>query len=205
MARYLFILIVSSCSLLSHAACIDVVDLSIELPAQVTTDRGTLLAYQYDLVNDQYSLRWQKGDSESDVFGPFSLTMACTTPAVRWESEQFLLMERGCGTFCWYVKIFRLADSSTIGAPGYQRIERPLAFDFARNLLAYYYDQNLIRVKNLDTGYEQEIRTRYDCEYYSGLCFGDVVIEGATLNYSWRRGQNGEPISAQLDIELIQR
>lgn len=189
------------CGMASQAACIDVVDLSVELPAQVSTPANTIISFDYDLVDDQYSLSLHKGSSESERFGPFPLTMSCGTATVRWESDDFLLLERACGTFCWYAKIFYLADTPAPNVASYQRIERPLAFDGNTDRLAYYHSQNLIRVRNLRTGDEQEIRTKYDCEYYSGLCFGDVQITGQQLQYSWVSDQNGERISVVLDVE----
>lgn len=186
----------------SEAACIDVVDLSTELPAQITTARGTGVSFIYDFDTDHYSLSWQKDSFDSEWYGPFPLTMACGTSAVRWESSQFLLLESGCGTFCWYTNIFQLSDIASTQAPAYQRIERPLAFDEKRNLLVYYYSQNLIHIRNLNTGLEQEIQTAYECEFASGLCFGDVRFSEDELLYSWHRGQNGEPLSVKLASEM---
>jgi hypothetical protein len=199
MQRILVILAITAFSNLAYSACIDVVDLAVELPAQYATSGNVLISYQYDLTDDQYFLSLRRGNSQSELFGPFPLTMACGTAEVRWENDQFLVLERGCGTFFWYAKIFQFPDRSSIDAPAYQRIERPLAFDSQNKLLAYYHSQNLIRIKNLVTGVEQEIRTQYDCEYYSGLCFGDVQIEGGELSYTWHEGQGGERISVELE------
>ncbi len=193
----IFLLLVAA-PVFSHSACIDVVDLRVELPPQSVTDSGVMLSYQYDLISDQYSLSWTRQGTTSQMFGPFPMTMSCGTPSVRWENEEFLLMGRGCGTFCWYVKIFYLVENAGNEVPYYQRIESPLAFDPERNLLAYYHAQDVIGVRNLISGQTQLIDTAYACEFRSGLCFNDVRFDGQLLRYNWRRGQQGEPLSAPL-------
>ena len=202
MQRILIFLAITAFSNLAHSICIDVVDLSVELPAQYATSGNVLISYQYDFTDDQYYLTLQRGNTQSDLFGPFPFTMSCGTAGIRWESDRFLVLERGCGTFCWYAKVFQLPDRGSIDTPDYQRIERPLAFDAKNSLLAYYYEQNLIRIKNLISGVEQEIRTQYDCQYNSGLCFGEVEIDGDKLSYTWREGQGGEQISVELESGL---
>lgn len=198
------ILLLCIYSMFSEAACEVVVDFATELPPQTTTTRGVVISFEYDFLRDQYYLSWQKGNRQSELFGPFPFTMACATASVRWESDDYLLLERGCGTFCWYVKIFHLFDSGPFDIPDYERVERPLSFDDERNLLAYYYAQDLIRVRNLNTGYEQEITTKYACEFASGLCISNVTFNGSTLNYNWRGSQTGEQISTLLSRELLQ-
>ena len=185
------------------AGCIDVVDLTRELPLSFTTNNNVQIAYSYNLNDDTYTLAWELGDQSGGPFGPFPLTMSCGTPELKWENTDFLIFERGCGTFCWYVKIFSLLPEQYQGVPGYQRIERPLAFDATRNLLAYYDSQDTIHVKNLLTGYEQVVNTAYQCEYYSGLCFRDVQFNADTLEYTWVLNPAGETISVSLDDNLL--
>lgn len=190
----------------ANAACIDVVDLAVELPPLVRTESGLELAYDYDLQVDQYTLSISGNGVDTERFGPFPLTMACATPQVRWENEQFLITEAGCGTFCWYVQVYALATDN--GSPPYERIERPLAFNADANLLAYYLDQDLIRVQNLITGAAQDITTAYQCDSYSGLCFDSVELDGDSLSYRWispGSGNEGETITAALSQSVLAR
>ena len=124
---------------------------------------------------------------------------------MRRENSEFLLFWSGCGTFCWYYQVYSLSPGGPHDVPDYQRVERPLAFDSKRNLIAYYHSQNMIHVKNLITGYEQAVRTEYDCDYYSGLCFTDVRFSGDKLEYTWRELPVGKKLSALLDSELLKR
>jgi hypothetical protein len=185
------------------AICINVVDLATELPPEFTTKENVQISFQYDLNLDTYTLTWKQGNRSGGPFGPFSLTMSCGTPELKWENKNFLLFERGCGTFCWYVKIFSLLPDEFQEVPEYQRIERPLAFDSDRNLLAYYYSQDTIHVKNLVSGYEQVVNTAYKCEFYSGLCINEVQFNNDSLEYNWRLNPSGEKISVSLEDRLI--
>lgn len=72
-------------------------------------------------------------------------------------------------------------------------VERPLAFDAARELVARYADQDTIEIRNLVTGETQRIRTRLDCETASGLCFSDLRFDGDAVRYIWHYdGSNRE-------------
>ncbi len=184
-----------------YAGCIDVVDLDNELPASITSRGNTHISYQYDLEKDTYTLSWQQGDRSAGPFGPFALTMSCGTPVLKWESPELLLFGRGCGTFCWYLKVFSLFPDKSV--PDYQKIERPLAFDSDRNLIAYYQDQDLIHVKNLLSGYEQAIPTVEKCQFRSGLCIADVTFRSGNLEYSWRMDSTGRIRSVPLDESLF--
>jgi hypothetical protein len=181
------------------AACLQVVDLATELPPTIQTPGGIQVSYDYDLVNDQYELYWQSGESSGGPFGPFPLTMACGTPAFSWESSQFMVFSRGCGTFCWYDLVYALSPSP--GIPKLQKIERPLAFDAERNRVAYYKDQDLIHIRNLETGHEQAIPTVHNCQFQSGLCIADVKFRGNTLEYTWREDPTATPIVVAIDPE----
>ncbi len=184
-----FALLLTGISPHARAICIDVVDLSVELPATVMTDGGLQLSYEFDLRADTYLLSISGPEVNTDQFGPFPLTMSCGTPAPRWENDDFLITEAGCGTFCWYARIYALTGQ--IGAERYQRIERPLAFHTETNLLAFYLDKDLIRVTNLLTGASQDLLTAYECEYYSGLCFDSVSLERGMLSYRWISADSG--------------
>ena len=185
------------------AGCIDVVDPTTELPSGFTTDGNVQISFLYNLDNDTYTLAWSQGNRSGGPFGPFPLTMSCQTPELKWENTSFLGFERGCGTFCWYVKIFSLLPDEAQGVQEYQRIDRPLALDPDRNLLAYYHSQDTIHVKNLLTGYEQVVPTAYQCEYYSGLCFSDLQFNSDSLVYTWLLNPTGEKISVLLEDNLI--
>jgi hypothetical protein len=141
------------------ADCIDIAGIENELPSGFTTKGNVQISYQYKLEKNEFSLSWRLGERSEGPFGPFPLTMSCGIPSLKWENANFLLFERGCGTFCWYVKAFSLATQEEYQTPMYQRIDRPLAFDSKRNLLAYYHSQNVIHLKNLVSGYEQEVIT----------------------------------------------
>ena len=180
----------------TRAACIDVVDFATELPASITTAGGTTIAYDYDLQRDHYTMSWQTRISRGGPFGPFAMTMSCGTVGLRWETDEFLVFTRGCGTFCWYAKIFGLIP----GTEPYRKIDRPLAFDVVSDLLAVYSSQDTIEVRNLQTDYTQSITTE-QCQFASGLCFSDVTFTEQTLTYTWR--SSGEQFSVNLDSDLF--
>jgi hypothetical protein len=184
-------------SIQAVANCIEVVDLSTELPPRFISKAGVVVSYEYDLLRDEYQLSWRSKNVDGGPFGPFPLTMSCGTPALKWESSEFLLFERGCGTFCWYVKIFAL---DPLGLP-YQKIDRPLAFHQGSNLLAYYHSQDVIHVKNLASGQEQSIATELKCDFYSGLCFSDISFGYKSLEYTWR--STGEIFTVDLSPALF--
>jgi hypothetical protein len=85
----------------------------------------------------------------------------------------------------------------------HQQFERPLAFDPTRNLLAFYHAKDIIRVKSLVTGHEQEIRTAYECEMASGLCFEALRFTPTELEYTWRHNPSQRVLAVPLDEELI--
>jgi hypothetical protein len=199
MLKNLFAIAVMVNPLGAAAACKDVVDLSTELPATFTTQGKVVISYQYDLMTDKYSLAWKRGDSSDGPFGPFPLTMSCGTASLKWETDQFLVFERGCGTFCWYAKVFALVD----GAPRYQRIERPLSFHAASNVIAYYRTQDVIQLRNLVSGFELSVETASRCSFFSGLCISDVSFDGNSLTYTWR--QTGGHITVDLAPAIFER
>jgi hypothetical protein len=186
------------------ANCADIAGIEDELPAELTTEGNVEISYQYNLVNNEFSLSWRTEEGTGGPFGPFPLTMSCGIPSLKWKNTDFLIFERGCGTFCWYVKVFSLTTHEKHETPAYQRIDRPLAFDSRRNLLAYYQSQNVISIKNLVSGYEQQVSTIHACEYSSGLCFEDVNLVNDELQYRWISKATGKKISHPLDRELLE-
>lgn len=196
-----FLLCSSSMNLL--ADCIDIAGIEDELQSEFITEGKVHVSFHYKLEKNQYSLSWKRGERQGGPFGPFPLTMSCGTPSLEWANEDFLIFERGCGTFCWYVKVFSLTEHEMHQVPKYQRIARPLAFDSKRNLLAYYHSKDVIHIKNLVSGFEQAVRTVYACETSSGLCFTDVTFNNDELEYTWRWNPAGEKVSHPLIQELL--
>ena len=94
------------------AACIDVVDVEAELPQNLVTSNNTGVSYSYNLEREQYHVSWGKEGNSGGPYGPFTLTRGCAPAKVKWESDAFLLLEAGCGTFCWYVLVFPLTESN---------------------------------------------------------------------------------------------
>lgn len=181
------------------ARCIDVVDVATELPHHELTPNRTGVSYVYDLEKEQYLISWDREHQRGGPYGPFTLTRGCAPARPRWESSEFLLFQAGCGTFCWYLLALPLANT----AEQHQRFERPLAFDQTRNLLAYYYAKDIIRIKSLLTGHEQDIRTMYECETASGLCFEAVRFTTTELQYTWRYNPAGRILAVSLHDQLI--
>lgn len=173
------------------AGCIDVLRPN-ELPSQVTTAAGIKVDYSYNLEKEEYFVSWVKDTARAGPFGPFILQRSCHPAAIVNESNEFLILEANCGTFCWYYDIFSLATAVNSRIVPYQKVWRPLAFDSERNLLANYDSQDLILIKNLITEYEQKVPTAYKCDTGSGLCFRDVTFKNNSLEYIWRSaGLNG--------------
>lgn len=181
------------------AACIDVVDVEAELPQNLVTSNNTGVSYSYDLEREQYHVSWGKEGNSGGPYGPFTLTRGCAPAKVKWESDAFLLLEAGCGTFCWYVLVFPLTESNG----DHTRIERPLAFDDTRNLLAYYHAKDIIRIENLINGQQQEVRTVYTCDSASGLCIEEVRFTDTSLEYKWRYDPDSRPLSVLLEEQLF--
>lgn len=182
-----------------EARCVDVVDVATELPHHFVTPKNTGVSYLYDLEIEEYFVSWAKDGYRGGPYGPFTLTRGCAPAIVQWESNEYLLLQAGCGTFCWYVLAFPLTKNTE----DYIKIDRPLAFDGTRNLLAYYYAKDIIRVRSLISAYEQEIRTAYECESASGLCFEDTRFTGTSLEYTWRYNPAGQVLTVLLDEQLI--
>ena len=122
------------------AQCLDAVDAQTELPNDLVTSNGTGVSYSYDLEQEQYLVSWSRSGQTGGPYGPFTLTRACVPAMVEWESNDFLLLQGACGAFCWYALVLSL----TGGASDWKAIERPLAFDESRNLLAYYREKDTI-------------------------------------------------------------
>ncbi|MEM8492503.1 MAG: hypothetical protein AAF756_16930 [Pseudomonadota bacterium] len=181
------------------AGCVDVVDIATELPQNELTPNRIGIFYSYDLRNEQYRISWSREQHRGGPYGPFMLTRGCAPASLHWESNDFLLFHAGCGTFCWYVLAIPLKNTTE----PYQKFERPLAFDQERSLLAFYAARDVIRVKSLVTGQEQEIRTAYNCEMASGLCFEAVRFTKNKLEYRWRHNPTGRVFAVSLNDQLI--
>ena len=179
--------------LAAPAQCIAVVDVAQELPHQVRTPAGTHLLYFYNLELETYLVIVSRDGFDSPPNGPYHLSLACLPAMPRWESDDFVLLEGGCGTFCWYVDVIPVSLE-----PEPVRVDRPLAFDAGSNLLAYYADKDLIHVRNLVSGVEQAIQTAHVCESASGLCFEDTEIDNGQLSYTWRLN----PAEARFEVDL---
>jgi hypothetical protein len=164
------------------AACIDVLDVRKELPYDVETPEGKQLSYFYNLEREQYVIRLSIGAEDATTHGPFSLQRSCLPGRLRWESRDFVLLESGCGTFCWLVDVL-----STSGET--QRVFRPLDFDGQRNLVLFYAEKDTLGVRDLATRRERRSRTAEACESASGLCFTDARFDGDAVTYTWDDGQ----------------
>lgn len=197
LAAFAFLML-ANCTIVA-ARCVDVVDVATELPDHVVTPNNLGVTYTYNLEKEQYLISWNRGRQGGGPFGPFMLSRGCAPASLRWESTEYLLFAGGCGTFCWYV----LALPVAMATEQHQMIERPLAFDPTRNLLAHYPQQDIIRVENLVTGREQDIHTAYECEMASGLCFEAVRFTKTELEYTWRYNPIQRVFSVPLDEELI--
>jgi hypothetical protein len=188
----------------SNAACIDVL-LPDELPAQVVTRNDTVLNYTYRLETEEYFISWLKDSSIGGPLGPFHLERNCLPAAVAVENDNFIVFERNCGTFCWSYSILSLTAVAGSTDDQFRNIMRPLAFDSARSLVAYYASQDLIVIRNLVSGYEQQVPTQYECYTASGLCFDDVELTDSNLMYTWESTtqSDDEVISHVLSEALI--
>jgi len=181
-----------------EARCIDVVDAQLELPYHLVTDRNTGISYQYELEQEQYVVSWSKGGRRGGPYGPFPLTGGCVPAKLEWESKNFLLLTAGCGTFCWYVLVLPMTTS----IEDHKRIERPLAFDETRDLIAHYCDKDIICVESLLTGQQQRIHTEQECDSASGLCIHEVTITATAVEYRWRYSPDEQPLTVPLDVQL---
>lgn len=164
------------------AACIDVLDVRNELPYVLETPEGKTLSYFYNLEREQYVILLSLGEEDATTHGPFSLQRNCLPGRLRWESSDFVLIESGCGTFCWLVDVLS-------GSGRTRRVFRPLDFDEERNLLLFYAEQDTLGVENLVTQREQRIRTAEACESASSLCFAAARFDGNEVTYTWDDGR----------------
>ena len=178
----------------AHGACIDVVDEAAELPRRVSTPARVELEYVYDLAAETYTVRVAGPGAGAGPFGPFFLTRGCMPAALEWESADYVLLQAGCGTFCWYVLVLPVTGTEA------RRVERPLAFDAARNLLATYHAQDLIRVSSLITGATHDIPTKYACPSSQGPCFENPTFAGNTFSYTWWDGTLRETVTTDLAL-----
>jgi len=181
-----------------EAQCIDVVDAQLELPFHVVTARNTGISYQYDLEQETYMVSWSKDGRQGGPYGPFTLSRGCSPARMEWESKNFLLLTAGCGTFCWYALVLPM----TIGIRDYVRIERPLAFDESRDLIAHYCAKDIVCIESLLTGQQQRIHTERECDSASGLCIDEVRITETSLEYRWRYSPDEQPLAVPLDNRL---
>lgn len=203
----LFLFVVLVCQIPAViASCIDFM-IPGEFPPEIITEDGTKLTFSYQFGdNETYSYSWAKGSLNGGSTGPNSLQPSCKIPQIAHENSEFLILENGCGTFCWYFEILGLYPIGPSNIATYQIIYRPLAFDSDRNLIAYYQDKDLIGIKNLLSGYEQIFKTENLCESWSGLCFSDVTFTSDSLSYKWESQTGvgpGKVLIQQLDEGLF--
>ena len=136
MLQYFTLIFVTSCVFQAQtiqAKCIDVLQPG-ELPREITTQNGTTLTFAYQFAEDEaYSISWAKSAVAGGPIGPFPLQPGCGIPDVLAESNEFILLQKGCGTFCWYAEVLGVALTGASAVVGYERLWRPLAFDTARN------------------------------------------------------------------------
>jgi len=181
----------------ASAQCIDVVNVRSDLPHEVTTPNGTSVSYFYNLANDQYVVLTASDGGREVSHGPFVLTRGCVPGHLQWESAEFVLLQAGCGTFCWYVSALPLHGEDL----SQQTIQRPLAFDADRNLVVSYSQQDTITITNLVSGKQQHTPTARQCLSASEVCF-TVEFTGDELTYTWKYAPL-ETFLVQLDGDLI--
>jgi hypothetical protein len=178
-----------------------------EYPDEIITRKGTTLTFSYEFGDrETYSYSWAKGSTSGGPIGPNSLQPGCKIPSISHESDEFLLLEKGCGSFCWYFVVLGLTPTGDSTTATHEIIYLPLAFDADRNLVAYYLQPDTISIKNLLTGYKQIFATEYNCESGSGLCFSNVTFTSESLEYRWESPTGigpGELLSKQFDESLL--
>jgi hypothetical protein len=195
------VLLVSSAA---SAQCIRVVDIERELPHEVATPQGNRLSYSYDLATERYHVVVARGTARGQQYGPYALTPGCAPAKLRWESSALVVLTAGCGTFCWTALVLPATEEGAAA----QSISRPLSFDPERNLLAYYAEQGIVRIRNLLTAYEQQVRTPALCVSASATCIQDLRITSRTLDYTFERFDPPsapaklEPVSVPLELAL---
>ncbi len=181
----------------ASARCIDVVNARTELPYEVTTPNGSSVSYFYNLANEQYLVLTAGNGARAVSHGPFVLTRGCAPASLQWESGEFVVLQAGCGTFCWYALALPLRGKG----PSQQTIQRPLAFDADRNLVVSYSQQNTITISNLASGKQQHTSTARQCRSASEVCFS-VGFNRGELTYTWKYAPH-ETYRVRLDEELF--
>jgi hypothetical protein len=176
----------------AFADCIDIPNLLAELPPERVTPNQTTLAFSYDIRRSEYSVIVSRGGREF-AYAALPLQRNCHPGTLRWESDEFVLLERGCGTFCWGVEALGTTDQRR------QSIFRPIHFDSARHMVISYPEWDTIAVRSLISGYEQTIPTARHCESSAEICF-EPRLEGDSIVYAW---QDGARYAVPLDETLI--
>jgi hypothetical protein len=193
----------------AKADCTEHPEWEAELPHEVDTPKGNHVSYRYDWPGGTYFVVVTRGGRDGVQRGPYPLTTGgCFAAKLEWESEQFVILTAGCGSFCWWgVAIPLASDRKPVDT------FRPFAFDPERNLLAYYPEPDVIAVVNVATGREQAVRTPAHCPSVSGTCFDDKLeLSGGRLRYVWKYWEPlpndkfkffpDEQIDLELDAEL---
>lgn len=180
--------------------CVRVVDVERDLPHEVDTPLGHHLSYFYNLQAERYVVVAARADGAGVPHGPYALTRGCAPAELRWESAEFVVLSAGCGTFCWSADVLPVAS---VGGPA-QRIERPLEFEAERNLLVYYAGQGEVRIRNLTTLYEQEIRMPAPCVSASATCIDSLRLTPVALEYVFERfvDPGSLPMLEAVSVEL---
>jgi hypothetical protein len=189
----------------AEADCAGHPEIDEYVPHEVDTPKGNHISYRYDFVNGNYFVVVTRGSGEGVPRGPYELTTGgCLAAKVEWESEQFVVLSAGCGTFCWWGEAIPVASNRKP-----VNMFRPFAFDPERNLIAYYPEPDVITVINVATGREQSMWTPAHCPSVSGTCFDEKLdLSGGRLRYVWKYW---EPLpddkfkffpDKQIDVEL---
>ncbi len=186
----------------AKADCAEHPEWAAELPHEVDTPKGNHISYRYDWPNESYVIVVTRGGGDGVTRGPYHLTTGgCFAAKIEWESEEFVVLTAGCGTFCWWGEALPvIQDRKPVS------VDRPSAFDAERNLLASYGGTNTIIVTNVSTRREQVVRTPVDCPM-SGECFTKLHFEDGRLRYIWQweavpDGKYRNVPDQQIDVEL---
>jgi hypothetical protein len=177
----------------ASADCSDIPNLLAELPIESVTPKQTHLTYSYNINESEYSVSVRR-DAGSYLYAGLPLERNCHPGTLRWESGEFVLLERGCGTFCWGVEVLSTTAQRRFS------IFRPVEFFAERKLVVSYPEWDAIGVSSLATGYVQSVPTALHCQSSAEVCF-DVRIEGDSLIYVW---QNGSEFAVPLDRRLFE-
>jgi hypothetical protein len=169
----------------------DCSELFPESPTAVVTPNGAQLAFAYDLLQHEYSVTASR-TGDSYVYQGLRLQADCQPGGVRWESDDFVLLESGCGGFCWVIE--------ALGTTAQRRFSIPYGIDFdAQRNLVVSYQGEAIGILSLTTGYEQRIPTQRRCRNSSDVCYS-VRIGRDALAYTW---EDGREVSISLDERLF--